>query len=256
MLSSRERERIRQVRVALFVPCYVDLIKPEVGVSMVRVLRRLGIEFVYVEDQTCCGQPAFNSGFFDEARTVARHFLDVFEKESWDYIVCPSGSCATMVSHYYPFIFEGMNEESRSAALGHCVRELSDFLVNVLGVRDLDARYKGKAVFHCGCHQRRELGVLEEPRELLRSVEGLELLDWENEELCCGFGGTFAVKMPDVSTAMADEKIKALVKSGADTLVSCDSSCLMHLEGRLKRTGHDTRVYHLAQVLDSGDGEG
>jgi L-lactate dehydrogenase complex protein LldE len=256
VLSSRERERIRQVRVALFVPCYVDLIKPEVGVSMVRVLRRLGVEFVYLEDQTCCGQPAFNSGFFDEARTVARHFLDVFEKESWDYIVCPSGSCATMVSHYYPFIFEGMNEESRSEALGHRVRELSDFLVNVLGVRDLGARYKGKAVFHCGCHQRRELGVLEEPRELLRSVEGLELLDWENEELCCGFGGTFAVKMPDVSTAMADEKIKALVKSGADTLVSCDSSCLMHLEGRLKRTGHDTRVYHLAQVLDSGDGEG
>jgi len=256
VLSSRERERIRQVRVALFVPCYVDLINPEVGVSMVRVLRRLGVELVYLEDQTCCGQPAFNSGFFDEACTVARHFLDVFEKESGDYIVCPSGSCATMVSHYYPFIFEGMAEESHSKALGRRVRELSDFLVNVLGVKDLGARYKGKAVFHCGCHQRRELGVLEEPRELLRSVEGLELLDWENEELCCGFGGTFAVKMPDVSTAMADEKIKALEKSGADTLVSCDSSCLMHLEGRLKRTGHDTRVYHLAQVLDSGDGKG
>ncbi len=247
---------MRSVRVALFVPCYVDLIKPEVGVSMVRVLRRLGVEFVYLEDQTCCGQPAFNSGFFDEARSVARHFLDVFEKESWDYIVCPSGSCATMVSHYYPFIFEGMAEESRSEALGHRVRELSDFLVNVLGVRDLGgARYEGKAVFHCGCHQRRELGVLEEPRELLRSVEGLELLDWENEELCCGFGGTFSVKMPDISTAMADEKIRALEKSGADTLISGDSSCLMHLEGRLRRTGHDTRVYHLAQILDPDNGK-
>jgi L-lactate dehydrogenase complex protein LldE len=109
-------------------------------------------------------------------------------------------------------------------------------------------------VFHCGCHQRRELGVLEEPRELLENVEGLELLVWENEELCCGFGGTFAIKMPDISTAMADEKIKALEESGADTLVSGDSSCLMHLEGRLKRTGHDTRVYHLAQILDSSDG--
>jgi L-lactate dehydrogenase complex protein LldE len=245
---------LRTVKVALFIPCYVDLINPEVGVSMVRVLRRLGIELIYPEGQTCCGQPAFNSGFFNEARTVARHFLDVFEKERWDYVVCPSGSCATMVSHYYPFIFKGMPEENRSETLGHRVREFSDFLVNVLGVKALSARYEGKAVFHCGCHQRRELGVLEEPRELLRGVEGLELVDWENEELCCGFGGTFAVKMPAVSTAMADEKIEALVKSGADTLVSGDSSCLMHLSGRLKRKGHGTRVYHLAQILDSGDG--
>jgi L-lactate dehydrogenase complex protein LldE len=247
-------ERMRQVRVALFVPCYVDLINPEVGVSMVRILRRLGVEMVYPDGQTCCGQPAFNSGFFAEARNVARHFLDVFEKESWDYIVCPSGSCTTMVSHYYPFILGGMVEESRSEALGHRVRELSDFLVNELVVSDLGARYEGRVVFHCGCHQRRELGVLEEPRELLENVEGLELLVWENEELCCGFGGTFAIKMPDISTAMADEKIKALEESGADTLVSGDSSCLMHLEGRLKRTGRDTRVYHLAQILDSSDG--
>jgi L-lactate dehydrogenase complex protein LldE len=243
------------VRVALFVPCYVDLINPEVGVSMVRVLRRLGVDLVYPEGQTCCGQPAFNSGFFDEARAVACHFLNVFEKESWDYVVCPSGSCATMVSHYYPIIMEGTLEEGRSEVLGHRVREFSDFLVNVLGVRDLGARYEGRVVFHCGCHQRRELGVLEEPRELLRSVEGLELLDWENEELCCGFGGTFAVKMPDVSRAMADEKIEALVKCGADTLISGDSSCLMHLSGRLKRTGHSIRVHHLARILDSGNGK-
>ena len=243
------------MRTALFVPCYVDLINPEVGVSMVRVLRKLGVDLIYSEGQTCCGQPAFNSGFFDEARTVARHFLDVFEKESWDYIVCPSGSCATMVSHYYPFIFKALPEEYRAESLGHRVREFSDFLINVLGAKDLGARYEGRAVFHCGCHQRRELGVLEEPRELLHNVAGLELLDWENEELCCGFGGTFAVKMPDVSTAMADEKIQALRKSGADTLVSGDSSCLIHLSGRLKREGHGTRVLHLAQILDSGDGK-
>jgi len=243
------------VRVALFVPCYVDLINPEVGVSVVRVLRSLGVEVVYPEGQTCCGQPAFNSGFFDEARTVARHFLEVFEKERWDYVVCPSGSCTTMVSHYYPFLLKDLpDERERSEALGHRVREFSDYLVNVLGVKDLGARHAGRAVFHCGCHQRRELGVLEEPRKLLRNVEGLELLDWRNEELCCGFGGTFSVKMPDISTAMADEKIAALEESGADTLVSCDSSCLMHLRGRLRRTGHDTRVYHLAQILDGGAG--
>jgi L-lactate dehydrogenase complex protein LldE len=244
------------VRAALFVPCYVDLINPEVGVSVVRVLRRLGVEVTYPEGQTCCGQPAFNSGFFDEARGVARHFLDVFEEERFDYIVCPSGSCTTMVSHYYPFIFKDIpDERERSEAIGHRVREFSDFLVNVLGVKELPARYEGRAVFHTGCHQRRELGVLEEPVELLRGVEGLELRDWRNEELCCGFGGTFAVKMPDVSTAMADEKIRALEESGADTLISCDSSCLMHLEGRLRRTGHDTRVLHLAQILDPENGK-
>ncbi len=242
------------MKAALFIPCYVDLISPEVGVSVVRVLRKLGVEVSYPEGQTCCGQPAFNSGFFDEARGVARHFLDVFERESFDYIVCPSGSCATMVSHYYPFLFEeqGLPEDhERSEALGRRVREFSDFLVNVLGVKDLDASHTGRAVFHTGCHQRRELGILDEPRELLRNVSGLELVEWENEELCCGFGGTFSVKMPDVSVAMADEKIAALQNSGADTLVSCDSSCLMHLGGRLKKLGHETRVLHLAQVLDS-----
>ncbi len=244
------------MRAALFVPCYVDLINPEVGVSVVRLLRKLGVEVVYPEGQTCCGQPAFNSGFFDEARAVAGHFLDVFEGERWDYIVCPSGSCATMVSHYYQFIFKDRPDyRERSEALGARVREFSDFLVNVLGTKDLGARYEGRAVFHTGCHQRRELGLLKEPRELLQNVEGLDLLDWENEELCCGFGGTFSVKMPDVSAAMADEKIKALEKSGADTLISGDSSCLMHLGGRLRRTGHDTRVLHLAQVLDPDNGK-
>lgn len=244
------------MKVALFVPCYVDLVNPEVGVSVVRVLRRLGVEVVYPEGQTCCGQPAFNSGFFDEARGVARRFMDVFESGDVDHVVCPSGSCTTMVSHYYPFIFDGNpDERARSEALAPRVREFSDFLVNVLGVEDLGARMGGRAVFHAGCHQRRELGILDEPRELLGNVEGLDLVDWDNEELCCGFGGTFSVKMPDVSVAMADEKIRALEGSGADTLVSCDSSCLMHLKGRLDRTGHDTRVLHLAQVLDTDDGK-
>ncbi len=240
------------MKVALFVPCYVDLIYPQVGVSAVRVLRKLGVEVTYPEGQTCCGQPAFNSGFLEEAKGVARHFLDVFEKENFDYIVCPSGSCAAMVSHYYPFIFKELPEDREHAeTLAPRVREFSDFLVNVLGAEDLGSHHAGRAVFHTGCHQRRELGVLDEPGTLLQRVDELGLLDWENEELCCGFGGTFAVKMPDVSVAMADEKIKALGKSGADTLISCDSSCLMHLEGRLRRTGHDTRVLHLAQVLDS-----
>ncbi len=243
------------MKVALFIPCYVDQINPEVGVSVVRVLRRLGVEVTYPTAQTCCGQPAFNSGFFGETRSVAEHFLDVFENETCDYIVCPSGSCATMASHYYPMIFEDRPDLlERSEALGHKIREFSDFLVNVMDVKDLGASHAGKAVFHTGCHQRRELGILNEPLELLANVEGLDVLDWKNEELCCGFGGTFAVKMPDISTAMADEKVEALEASGADTLISCDSSCLMHLGGRLKRNGNDTRILHLAQVLDNENG--
>lgn len=241
--------------VALFVPCYVDAIHPEVGVSVVRVLRRLGVGVGYPEGQTCCGQPAFNSGFAEEARGVARHFLDVFEEAEGEHIVAPSGSCAAMVSHYYPLLFEeGSRDRRRAEAVGSRVREFSDYLVNVLGATGVGARREGRAVFHTGCHQRRELGVLAEPRALLGGVEGLEVLDWENEELCCGFGGTFAVKMPKVSTAMADEKIRALDRSGADTLVSCDSSCLMHLGGRLRRTNRDVEVLHLAQVLDTEGG--
>jgi L-lactate dehydrogenase complex protein LldE len=247
------------VRVALFVPCYVDQIYPGVAVATVRVLRALGVEVSYPEGQTCCGQPAFNSGFFGEARNVARHLMDVFEREGdrSDYIVSSSGSCTAMISHYYPVLFEDRREEKeRAEALGPRVRELSDFLVNVVGAEaaDLGSRFEGKAVFHTGCHQRRELGVLDEPRRLLEGVRGLELVEWENEELCCGFGGTFSVKMPLVSTAMADGKIKALEGSGADTLVSCDSSCLMHLGGRFGRMGHDTRVMHLAEVLDPENG--
>ena len=239
-------------KVALFVPCYVDAINPEVAVSAVRVLRRLGVEVSYPEGQTCCGQPAFNSGFTDEARSVARHFLDVFEGADYDHVVTPSGSCAAMVARYYPLLFEG-SERERAESVGARVREFSAYLVGELGVTDVGAHHAGRAVFHTGCHLRRELGVLREPRELLRNVEGLDLLDWEHEELCCGFGGTFAVKMPEVSTAMADEKVKALDRSGADTLISSDSSCLMHLGGRLRRTNRDVRVLHLAQVLD---GEG
>ncbi len=242
-------------RVALFVTCLVDLFRPSVGFACVKLLTDAGCSVEVPEAQTCCGQPAFNSGFFDEARAVGRHFMDVFEGESWDYVVSPSGSCTAMVSRYYPFIYENLpDERDRAEALAPRVREFSDFLVNVLGVKDLGARHEGRAVFHTGCHQRRELGVLEEPLELLKNVEGLDLIGWKNEELCCGFGGTFAVKMPDVSVAMADEKIKALDESGADTLVSCDSSCLMHLKGRLDRTGHQTRVLHLAQVLDGNGG--
>jgi L-lactate dehydrogenase complex protein LldE len=251
MVPHRDRAG-RDVKVALFIPCYVDLVSPEVGVSTVRLLRRQGVEVVYPEGQTCCGQPAFNSGFLDRAREVARHFVEVFEREDADWVVCPSGSCTTMVAHYYAQLFEGMPDERAAAErAGHRVRELSDFLVNVLGVKDVGAALRARAVFHTGCHQRRELGILTEPRELLRHVEGLELLPYRDEEQCCGFGGAFSVKMPDVSTAMADEKIRALEESGADTLISGDPSCLLHLRGRLRRTGHDTRVLHLAQVLDS-----
>lgn len=240
------------MHVALYIPCYIDLFTPEVGVSVVRVLRRLGVDIDYAEGQTCCGQPAFNSGYVADARRVAEHFLAVFDRVPAEYIVCPSGSCAAMVAHYYPTLFApGSEERARAVDVAGRVREFADFLVNVLGVEDVGARAQGRAVLHIGCHQRRELGVIEAPRRLLAHVSGLDVVEWANEELCCGFGGTFAVKMPDVSTAMADEKVRALEASGADMLVSCDSSCLLQLGGRLRRTGHTTRIVHLAQLLDS-----
>ncbi len=236
------------------VTCLGDAFFPEVGVASVRLLRRLGVGVDFPRAQTCCGQPHFNSGYHTEARDLARHTIGAFAGAGT--VVVPSGSCAAMVKLEYPELFrDDLHWHARALDLAGRTRELSDFLVNVLGVEDLGARYEGKAVFHTGCHQRRELGLLREPRGLLQNVDGLELLDWKDERLCCGFGGTFSVKMPVVSTAMADEKIRALEESGADTLISGDSSCLMHLEGRLRRTGHDTRVYHLAQILDPDKGE-
>ncbi|MFQ5859384.1 MAG: (Fe-S)-binding protein, partial [Anaerolineae bacterium] len=229
--------------------CLVDLFFPEVGEATVKVLRDQGVEVSFPRGQTCCGQPAFNSGYWDEARAAALHFLDVFE-DTDAYIVTPSGSCALMVKKEYPHLFEDDRKtRARAVALGDRVYELSSFLVDVLGVEDVGPRYAGRVTYHASCHLTRGLGVTEAPRRLLQAVHGVEYVEMKNAGRCCGFGGTFAVKMADVSYAMVEDKIADIRDTQADTLVACDAGCLMQIAGAIRRTDVSAKTYHLAQIL-------
>lgn len=235
------------MRISLFVPCFVDQIFPNVAMSMVRIFERLGHEVDYPEGQTCCGQPPFNSGYWDEARGAACHTIDVF-KDS-EIIVGASGSCGAMLKVFYPELLHGDARETDAKNLAGRVHEFSSFLVNVLGVTDVGARFDAKVTFHDGCHGLRELGIKREPRELLKNVRGLELVEMSEAETCCGFGGTFAVKYPQISTAMGEVKCASAVDTGAEYVVSNDSSCLMQIDGMLKRQRAGVKTLHLAEVL-------
>jgi len=229
------------VRVALFIPCFVDQLQPEVGKAVVRVLRRLGIEPFFPGDQTCCGQPAFNTGYWEEARRLARRYCEVFAEA--DAIVSPSGSCTAMVRNYYP---ELLGEVPHAAANTF---EFSEFLTRRLGIVDVGARFSALASYHDSCHALRELQLKDEPRRLLAEVRDLELVEMDEAETCCGFGGTFAVKLPMISTAMVAAKVESIRRSGADCVVSTDSSCLMQIRGYLDRHRIPVRTLHLAEVL-------
>ncbi len=237
--------------VALFIPCFIDQLYPQVGISMVRVLERLGHQVEYDERQTCCGQPAFNSGYWPEARSVASRMLDLFSESKADAIVSASGSCGAMMKVFYAELFKGQPEEGKARALSPRVHEFSSFLVDVLGVTDVGARFDARVTFHDGCHGLRELGVKTQPRTLLGAVRGLELLEMKEAETCCGFGGAFAAKMPSISTAMGEVKCASALETGADFVVSNDSSCLMQIQGLLDRQGQGKtlRSLHLAEVL-------
>jgi L-lactate dehydrogenase complex protein LldE len=235
-------------RVSLFVTCIIDQLFPQVGLAMCQVLERLGYTLDFPEAQTCCGQPAFNTGYRDEARVVARHFLEVFRDA--EYIVVPSGSCTAMILHHYPELFadEPRWLEATERLLPRLF-EFSKFLIEVARVEDVGARYHGVVTFHDSCHGLRELGIKEGPRRLLSRVRGLTLREMESAEECCGFGGTFAVKFPDISGGMGRTKIEAIRATGAGAVVGVDSSCLLHLGGMLSRAGLDIRTLHLAEVL-------
>ena len=235
------------MKVSLFIPCFIDQIYPHVGVSIVKVLERLGCEVDYPGGQTCCGQPAFNSGYWDEARAVAEHSLDVFANS--DVIVSASGSCGAMMKVFYPELFKDTTRHFDALKLAPKIYEFSDFLVNKLGVRDVGARFDGTVTFHDGCHGLRELGIESQPRELLKHVRGLTLIEMKEAKTCCGFGGAFAVKFPTISTAMGEVKCASLLETGADVVVSNDSSCLMQIEGILQRQGKPIRCLHLAEIL-------
>ncbi len=231
--------------VALFIPCYVDQFYPQIGEATARLLKKLGIPARFPDKQTCCGQPAFNSGYWEEAQKVIHHFCECFRDEKW--IVSPSGSCSAMCR-----VFFGQVDPSPGVAeVGARVFELTEFLVSILGVTDTGACFPHKVALHNGCHTRRELGVVEPPLELLRQVRGLEYREIPNVEECCGFGGTFSVKMPGTSLAMGRTKAENILRSGADVVVSPDISCLMHIGGILRRnpaTRH-IRSMHIAEVL-------
>ena len=236
------------MRVSLFITCLVDQFAPQVGVGMLGVLRRLGVEVDFPPDQTCCGQPAFNCGFQDEARGVAARFIKIFEGS--DYVVTPSGSCASMVKTFYKDLFKHeralLEQANRLAARTY---EFTEFLINVLGVEDVGARYEGKVALHQSCHLLRELNVRSEPLRLLKAVKGIELVELERAEMCCGFGGLFSIKYPHISGGILQEKIDTIRRNSADVIVAADQGCLMHIAGGLSRQGIATKTMHIAELL-------
>ena len=232
------------------ITCLGDALFAPVGVAAVEVLGRLGVAVDFPGGQTCCGQPAYNAGHADAARATARAFLGAFAGS--EYVVSISGSCAAMVRDGFPRLFAGRPEQAAAADLAARTFEFSEFLVDVLGVDELPVARRATATFHHSCHTRRLLGVVTQPERLLGMVEGLEYRPLAHPELCCGFGGTFAVKMPRISTAMVDEKVDRVLQTGAGLLVGLDMSCLMNIEGRLRRRGHSLEVRHLVEVLAAG----
>ena len=247
------------MRIALFVTCFNDLLFPEVGRAVVTLLRRLGHDVEFPDAQTCCGQIHFNSGYRDECVPLARRFVDAFA--GYDAVVSPSGSCVAMVRHYHATVAEharvrGLDDGlvDDVAATAPRVHELTEFLVDVLGVTDVGARFDGTVAFHPTCHSVRLLGVGDQPRRLLEAVDGLRLIDIPGSDECCGFGGTFAIKNSDTSVAIGLDKVRAIGATGAQVLTAGDTSCLMHIGGLLTRSGSGVRVMHLAEILASTDG--
>ena len=238
------------IKVQLFIPCFVDQLYPHTGFNMVKVLEKAGCEVSYNPAQTCCGQPAFNAGFWDDARVVCDKFLTDFNKDS--YIVAPSASCVGFVRNYYPKLFDNSPQLSNVKAVGAKTFEFSEFLVKVLGITNFDARLEAKATYHDSCAGLRECKIKNEPRQLLANVEGLELVELNDVETCCGFGGTFAVKFEAISVSMAEQKVDNALATGAKYLISTDHSCLMHIQGYIDNKGYGLQTLHLADVLANG----
>jgi len=233
--------------VTLFVPCFMDALFPRAGISMVQVLERLGHRVVCPEEITCCGQPPFNSGYWPETRTIAVKVLE--QLKDAEAVVIGSGSCGAMVKKFYPELFAGTPQAELAICVAARTWEFSDFLAAKLGVTDVGARFPARVTFHDGCHGLRELGIKQSPRTLLAKVHGLELIEMKDAETCCGFGGTFSAKFPAISTAMGEVKCSSAIETGAEYIVSNDSSCLMHIQGLLSREGKPMRTIHLAEVL-------
>lgn len=238
----------RSPRVALFVTCLVDLHRPSVGFAAIKLLEQAGCQVEVPLAQTCCGQPAYNSGDRRTARELASGVIDAFQ--GFDYVVVPSGSCGGMISHHFPALFDDdPNRLAAAEALAAKTHELIAFLTDVMGVVGVDAAYAGRVTYHDSCSGLRELGVKAQPRALLASVRGLELVEMTDPEVCCGFGGTFCVKYPEISTRMVSDKAADIAGTGADTVLAGDLGCLLNMAGRLSREGRPIQVRHVAEVL-------
>jgi L-lactate dehydrogenase complex protein LldE len=241
-------------RVQLFATCLAESFYPDVLRDTVAILEHLGVTVGFPGEQTCCGQPLFNSGFHRDAQAVARGFLAAFRDHEGD-IVSPSGSCVDMVRHHFAELFpEGDRDHALALETAERTYELTEYLVRVLKVTDVGARFPHRVTYHASCHQLRGLGLREEAKQLLRAVRDIELVPLEDEESCCGFGGAFSVIYPEVSRAMMEAKVRTIVASGADVVVTCDAGCLMNIAGGLRKAGSSTRPMHLVEVLAAGRG--
>ena len=237
------------MRVSLFITCIVDQLWSSIGVSTVEVLRKVGCEVQFDERQTCCGQPAFNTGYRSEARKLAKRFIETFEDDEAEFIVSPSGSCTAMVQHFAELFANEPDWRRRAQALAERTYELSSFLIRVLNVDDVGASWTGRLTWHDACHGLRDLNLKSEPRRLISKVRGAQFVELRDAESCCGFGGTFSVKYPEISVAILDQKIDAIEQANVQAVVAADASCLMQIGGRLSRKGSKVRVMHLAELL-------
>ncbi len=236
--------------VQLFVPCFIDQLYPQVAFNTIKVLEKAGCTVKYNPQQTCCGQPAFNAGFWGEAKDVCTKFVHDFDNV--DYIVSPSASCTGFVRNNFGKLFENNAYQGPAKKVANQIFELSEFLVDILQVTNIGASFDAKVTFHDSCAGLRECNIKQAPRTLLNAVAGLELIEMNDTETCCGFGGSFAVKYDTISVAMADQKIDNAIATHAEYLVSTDMSCLMHLEGRINFNGQAVKTIHLADVLANG----
>ena len=238
------------MEVDIFIPCFIDQIFPETGMNMVKILRKFGVKVHYNTNQTCCGQMSFNSGYWEDARKIGGKFLDDFASKR--LIVAPSASCVGMVKNYYPQLFNNTSYHLELKQVQKNIYEFTDFMVNVLKVEDIGATFNAKITYHDACAALREYGLKQQPRTLLANVKGLELVEMEKNDVCCGFGGTFSVKHEPISTAMAQQKIENAMNTGAEYIVSTEASCLMHIDGYARRQKLPIKTMHIVDVLASG----
>lgn len=238
------------MKISLFIPCLVDQFAPEVGVATIKILKKLGCSIDYPFEQTCCGQPAFNTGYRNDAKILAERFINLFAKS--EYIVAPSGSCVSMVKIFYDQLELSGEARNKLKHIKENIFELSEFIVNVLQVTDLRASFKGRVTYHESCHLLRELRISKEPKELIKNIRGVEYIEMKESDRCCGFGGTFSLKFPELSTTITQDKVVNIINSGAEYVVANDTSCLMKIDAALKPKRSKIKTLHIAELLAAG----